>query len=166
MKIFLIVFALTTSFHNSFCQDETLQKATELQTAVGEKTGAAKTSSSGYYLKAIINGKEWIASDMSIDKDNSNIVEVQGTRGNTFIKFNLYKPAQGKEKTFSDTSPATWSDESEMDIYVGKDGSVIVTKMDELWIEGTFSFTGKNSWKIVQITNGIFRIPNPKQFNQ
>jgi hypothetical protein len=102
---------------------------------------------------------------MTIDKDNTSIVQVHGRKGDTFLSFNLYKPAAGKEKSFSETSLANWADETEMDIYVGETGKAVITKMDGKWIEGTFSFTGKCNNKTATISNGSFRIPNPKQFN-
>ena len=122
-----------------------------------------RTSDSGPFLKATIDGKPWLASDMVIDRDDSNIVEVKGRNGKTFISFNLYKPAQGKEQTFSRTSPANWSDDSDLAVYVGDSGKVTVTKLDAQWIEGLFSFTGVHEGKSVSVVDGKFKIPNPRK---
>jgi hypothetical protein len=156
---------LSITLLNASCQSSTQKKAKQMQDAIDAVTKGEKTSASGQYLTATINGKVWTATEMMTDKDNSNIVQVHGKKGNTFISFNLYKPAPGKEKSFSETSPANWADETERDIYAGETGTAIITKMDDKWIEGTFSFTGKYSNKTATISNGSFRIPNPKQFN-
>jgi hypothetical protein len=164
-RSFLLAALLTVNFINASCQSSTQKKAKQTQDAIDAATKPDKTSASGQYLTATINGKVWTATEMTIDKDNSNIVQVHGKKGDTFLSFNLYKPAPGKEKSFSDTSPANWADETELDIYVGETGKAIITKMDDKWIEGTFSFTGKYKNKTATISNGSFRIPNPKQFN-
>jgi hypothetical protein len=125
---------------------------------------AIKASEAEYFMKASINGESWSASEMIIDKDQSNIVQVHGRNGKTFLQFSLYKPATGKEKSFSLTSPANWADETDLDIYVGEEGKATVTGVTEKFIEGTFSFKGKCKGKTVLVTEGVFRIANPKQF--
>src|SRR5687767_13206383 len=101
-----ILFAtlLSTALLNASCQSATQKKAKQTQDAIDAVTKGERTSASGQYLTATINGKVWTATEMMIDKDNSNIVQVHGKKGDTFLSFNLYKPAPGKEKTFSESS--------------------------------------------------------------
>jgi hypothetical protein len=164
MKHILVYAFIVVLSSAAYAQNGALKKARETQEAINAMTKPESSAKDGAYLRAMINGKKWEATEMVLDKDDSNIVQVHGKNGNTFLTFNLYKPAPGKEKKFSATSPAIWADETESDFYNGEDGSASVANMNGEWIEGTFSFKGVHEGKTATITNGEFRIPNPKNF--
>lgn len=121
---------------------------------------------SGSYLKCKINGKDWAATTMMPDKYVSEIVQIQGSNDNSSLWLQLNKPAPGKTDALIETDLNNWTDEKH-NMYMIKTGKTVITKMDDKWIEGTFSFNAQDdrSLKKIEVTNGSFRIPNPKSFN-
>lgn len=126
-----------------------------------------KQSLAGSYLKARINNVDWEAGKMVFDKYPSEIVQVWGDKGNTSLRLQLNRPTQGKTDKLIKTDLNSWTDEN-YNMYMTQEGTTQITKMDELWIEGTFQFSAKDnrSGKQIVVTSGSFRIPNPKRFKE
>ncbi|CAL1519014.1 hypothetical protein [Chitinophaga sp. MM2321] len=142
----------------------------DIQTTMKEHTpGTVATSASGYYMKAKIDGKDWVAVSMR---------PIEGiNRALGYTEDGGYIGIPGITKKSQEGLKLTLGGEYGADIYlpndktlIDKDGNVIlldkesgavaITKRDGEWIEGTFHFIAASSKsdKKVQITEGSFRI--------
>jgi hypothetical protein len=114
------------------------------------------------YLRAVIDGKKWEATEMTPDRSHSSIIPVNGKNGGSSITFVIggMRDNIGKQSNLSDSNQISyWGGEG---FFVGaKSGQYTVTKMDDQFIEGTFNFTAEKDGKKVTCTNGEFRIPSP-----
>jgi len=119
------------------------------------------------FLKAKINGKGWAATEMMPDKYVSEILQISGSNGTSAIWIQLNKPAAGKTENLIQTDLNHYADE-QFNMYMITSGKISVTKMNDQWVEGTFSFnaTDKRSKKTVVVTEGSYKVPNPKSFNK
>jgi len=145
-------------------QNEAQNQADLIQQTMEENTpGAIATSENGYFMKAKIDGKEWVASRMVPDNDaKSSSKMVRGEKGEDNINFTLWKQGivVGKIKSFSETSPAGIFIGDNPDLLTGKTGEVEITRLDEEWLEGRFHFTATSprSDKKIEVTEGSFRV--------
>ena len=71
------------------------------ETSGRHSSGSIPTSDSHYYMKAKIDGKQWIASHMLPDQDeNSSYIIIHGENGEDYMDFQLWKRGidPGKKK--------------------------------------------------------------------
>jgi len=70
----------------------------------------------------------------------------------------------GKKSEFKEGAAAAYFPNHDEGMWVGLKGEMEITKVADNWVEGKFFFTGKNSEssKIVEVTDGVFRIPQWK----
>jgi hypothetical protein len=122
---------------------------------------------SGAWLRATLNGKEWVAAEMIPDKYLSEIVQIWGTQKNSALTLQLDQPVSGKTHDLEVTDMNHYTDENS-NYYMIKSGKITVTAMNDKWIEGKFSFIAvdERSGKKITAENGSFKIPNPKIFNK
>lgn len=150
-----------------FCLSCTDQKSNEnkknKQTAAiqtGNQTPDNILNSEGPFMKALIDGKKWVATRTGPPYTNSDYVLVNGETENISINFQIHKPANGLIEKFSENHAANFVNED--GFWGGKKGEVTVTRVDGKWIEGTFSFeatsTNINSGHLYKITGGEFRV--------
>jgi hypothetical protein len=155
------------------CQSKTVKDAKELQQHIETMSTppTVATSLTGYYLKAKINGKQWVAKKMVPDNDGSSIVEVIGFNGSDpsrdAIKFQVgLKDATGKKRTLSDTRIISYFDPRESEgMYMAVTGEIVTTHATDDWMEGTFHGIATDivSGKKVEITDGYYRLPKEKR---
>lgn len=128
------------------------------------RTHASLEQGQESYLKAKIDGKDWTATKVSPDEYVSEILQMQGRNGNTELWIQLNEPAAGKTDALVETDLNFYADG--VNRYEIKAGKTTITKMDDNWVEGTFSFsaTDESAHKTVRGTDGSFRVPNPKSF--
>lgn len=116
----------------------------------------------GCYLRAVIDGKKWEATEMTPDRSHPSIIPVNGKNGDSSITFVIsgMRDNVGKPSNLSEMNTITyWGGEG---FFLGaKAGQVAVQKVDEQFIEGTFNFTAEKDGKQVTCTDGEFRIPSP-----
>jgi hypothetical protein len=153
------------------CKNKSNSGATELakdiQSAVKEHTpGAEAVSATGFYMKAKIDGKEWVAAYMIPDESaTSSYKMVHGENGATYMNFQLWRRGieTGKSIAFDDEHVANLSVADVEGFWGGKKGDVKITSMDEQWIEGEFAFdaTSSSSDKTIHVTEGRFRVRIP-----
>ena len=119
------------------------------------------------YIKCTISSKPWNATKVIPDKYVSEIVQLQGTDGKTTLWLQLNKPATGKTDVLMATDLNNWTDEH-FNMYMIQTGKTVITKMNDTWIEGNFSFTARDnrSLKQIEVTDGTFRVPNPASFKK
>ena len=151
------------------CKSQTQKDAEKYQNAVNSVVDSYKkpTSKDGLYLSANVNGKEWIASKMLLDMDDSHPVVQAYNQDNEVMLFYLNR-RMSKGKAQDMQSSGQYNDkEDALSMLTSTEGEKTITNMDDKWIEGTFHFTASNDQKTkkVEITNGFFRIPKPKDFH-
>lgn len=126
-----------------------------------QSTGNAR----GSYLRATIDGKPWVASEVVPDKYWSEILQIQGRQGTTSLWVQLKQPtAANVAEPLKGTDLNYYQDET-FNMFMVTSGEIRVTKLDAEWVEGTFTFSGtdKRAKKSVTVTNGAFRVPRPKK---
>lgn len=145
-------------------ENDAAQPAGQSQPVTKEPSpGAVPTKEDGYYMKAKIDGKQWVAAYMVPDIDpRSNDKQIQGEDPGTTINFMIWKPGVkvGMKKEFKESHAANLFTGD--DIYGGRKGEFEITRADDQWTEGKFSFTATTSGssKIIEVTEGFFRVPS------
>ncbi|WEK18722.1 MAG: DUF6252 family protein [Candidatus Pedobacter colombiensis] len=149
------------------CQNKQQSDAKKLMSDIqstmkANSPGFIPTSKNGYWMSANIDGKEWTASAMLPD-DKSDSKRIQGEKDGESIGFYIWTRglAPGKRFAFSDKRAADLMTHDDVGIWGGRKGEIVITRIDDSALEGTFTFTGSstNSNKTIQVTNGTFRIP-------
>jgi hypothetical protein len=164
------------------CHNRTQREAAELASQISATMAASQASGSGdvlpaeqfslggtagampagCYLRANINGKSWEATTMTPDLDRSSIVEINGRNSSGFINFSVgvVNIRTGKPRKFNDQHGLLFWDENN-ESWVAKSGECVITKFDQQFIEGKFSFTITDKGKTIVGTDGEFRVPTP-----
>ncbi|MEJ7646794.1 MAG: hypothetical protein WKF87_19515 [Chryseolinea sp.] len=167
-KIFYYLLTNVLILSSFSCQSqgnkEAKELAKEIESTIAATAGTVKSSPQGYYMKAKINGKEWIATNVLNYDDIVYAHRIYAEKGKTFIGFPFDErwDRVGKKRTFEEGSVAdlsyTLGDNS---TWGGNKGEMEVTKADDKVIEGKFYFTAtsSNSSKVIEVTEGYFRIP-------
>jgi hypothetical protein len=139
-------------------QQKAVEQAKEIRSSI--KPGTIATSASGYSMSARIAGREWIANSMMPPDASGRIIGYWNDEyiGLPYSKSNL---TTGNKINFSEDDATDLSVSDDVGMYAGRKGEMEITKVDDKWIEGKFSFTGSSSSsaKIVEVTDGFFRIP-------
>ena len=140
--------------------------AKQIQQTVNKNSpGSVPTSAGGFYMKAKMDGKEWVASSMDImDEDSYKII---GNYNGEYISLPYYRNSMevGHKINF-DNSAVDLMLNDEVGLWGGHKGQMIITKMDETSAEGTFYFTASSddaAKKTLEVTDGFFRILFPKK---
>src|SRR6478609_1942723 len=145
--------------HAAKTERATSQTSTAELSLPGMKPGSMPA---GCYLRAVIDGKKWEATEMTPDRSHPSLIPVNGKNGAISITFVIggMRDNVGKPSNLSEMNTITyWGGGG---FFVGaKSGQVTVQKMDDQFIEGTFNFTAEKDGKKVTCTNGEFRIPSP-----
>jgi hypothetical protein len=158
LSIVLSIFLLSC---NS-TQNDAAKQAEQIQKTVKENTpGTVATSESGYYMKAKINGKDWVAKDM-LPNNNEDTRPIFGEADGKKISFTIWMqhPKEGRKEIFKEGNVATLLGFEDVSACFATKGEAIVTKIDDHVIEGTFFMTGtsRESGKTVDVTDGFFRL--------
>lgn len=140
-------------------QADAEKKAADISNTVQQASSPGNTDPNGLYMKAAINGKEWVASNMLEGGTVSDYKHVQGDTPDYSIEFSLFKPVSGQVIELSEDKAINFT--APEGIYGGRKGSITVSKADGQWIEGRFHFTATSSSSpgTFEVTDGFFRIP-------
>ena len=167
-QLSFIAIAATVSFIIPGCgnsaNDDAKQLAKQIKTTVKQNSpGTIATSESNYYMKAKIDGKQWIASHMMPDEDvNSSYIRIHGENGGDYMNFQLWKRGieVGKKFPINEDHAANLSLEDDSGFWGGHSGEIEITKLDGKWMEGKFSYkaTSSSSIKSIEVTDGFFRV--------
>ena len=157
--LMLVVAGMLYSCNSS--QSKAEEQAKLIQQAVKENSpGSIPTSAGGFYMKAKMDGKEWVASSMDImDEEASKIV---GNYNGEFISLPYYRNSieVGHIINFNN-SAVDLKLNDEVGLWGGHKGQMVITKVDETSAEGTFNFTASSddgTKKTLEVTDGSFRI--------
>jgi hypothetical protein len=165
----LIVICIAVSSCKSRAQNEAIQQAQAIQSEI-KKTlpGGIPTADGGWTMTAKINGKVWTASSM-ISPDRAGQIVGQTSDGES-IALPYYDRrsflAQAKDHKLGDGHDAVdMSLNDDVALWSAKKGEMEITKVDDKWAEGKFSFTagGFQSDKTLEVTDGFFRISMARQ---
>ena len=129
------------------------------QSTASDDSATNATMPEGCYLRAVIDGQKWEATEMTPDRSHPSIIPVSGKNGSSSITFTIsgMRAGVGQPSNLSDMNTITyWSGEN---ILGAKQGQVTVQKMDDQFIEGTFEFTADKDGQNVTCTDGEFRVP-------
>jgi len=166
----LVVISLLAAGCSKSAPQEAKDQAAKVDSAL-PKSSAADISlpgmkpgslPAGCYLRAMIFGKKWEATEMMPDEAKLSLVTVSGKNGSSSIMFVLGRSKEnlGKPTNLSASNQITyWGGDA---FLVGaQSGQYTATKMDDQFIEGTFNFTAEKDGKKVTCTDGEFRILAP-----
>lgn len=132
-------------------------------TVKANSPGTIATSENGYYMKAKIDGKEWIASAM-LPADNSDSRRIHGENNGESIGFYVWMRGlePGKKIAFAEGNAVDLFTNDDVGIWGGTKGEMTITKIDDQVIEGQFHFTASTSRsaKTLEVTDGVFRMPS------
>ena len=157
----LILIMATMLYSCGGSQSKAEEMAKQIQQTVNKNSpGSVPTSAGGFYMKAKMDGKEWVASSMDImDEDSYKII---GNYNGEYISLPYYRNSMevGHKINF-DNSAVDLMLNDEVGLWGGHKGQMIITKMDETSAEGTFYFTASSddaAKKTLEVTDGFFRI--------
>lgn len=165
MKLAAIVIGCICMF--SACQNKKQNDAKklrdEIQTTVkANSPGFVSTTKNGYWMSAKLDGKDWTASAM-MPVDQSNSIRIHGEHNGESIGFyiDMRGLEAGKHIVLSDNKAADLMTNDSVGIWGGRNGEIVITKIDNSVLEGTFSFTASSGQtsKTLSVTDGVFHIP-------
>lgn len=120
--------------------------------------GYVATSADGYYMKAKINGKEWVAESMMPPEAPARII---GDKNGESISlpYDRRDMVVGKKRNFETYAVDLFLND-DVGIWGGHKGEMVITKADDKSAEGNFYFTasGNNTTQTINVTEGFFRV--------
>lgn len=162
-KLVSIFIAATWFCSCSNGQSNTAEQAKQTQAGIQKMMpGGTPTTANGYTLTAKINGKSWRATAMMPPDVAGRIV---GDNDGESISLPYYDRRSllgvPKRKLGEGNNGVDLILNDDVKIWGAKSGVMEITKVDDNWIEGIFSFTarGLQSDKTLEVTDGFFRIP-------
>jgi hypothetical protein len=162
-KVLLAAFSIVCLAHcKSKAQNEAEQAAMNIVKTMDETSPESKANTSGFYMKATIDGKKWEATKMTPDYSaDASYKLIHGETPEITLTYNLYMPETGKKIEFSNEEMITLMTDN--GIFSGKKGELIVTDANDKWIEGKFHFTATSSSlpKVIEVKDGSFRVAMP-----
>lgn len=123
--------------------------------------GSIATSANGYYMKCKINGKDWEANSIMppdvagliVGDNNGESIGLPYYDRRNFLALKKRKLGEGHDNVDMRLH-------DDVVLWGSKTGEMEITKVDDKWAEGTFSFIAGSSQsdKTLAVTNGVFRI--------
>jgi hypothetical protein len=159
--ISILLMAIFLSSCGNSDQSKALETAKDVQSAI--KPGTVATTTSGYMMRAKLNGKEWQATSLMPPEAAGRII---GYNNEEYIglPYDRRYMVVGKKITFGEAEAVDLATNDDTGLWGGRKGEMEITKVDDSWAEGKFFFTAttSNSNKTVEVTDGFFRIPTGK----
>ncbi|MDP4244794.1 MAG: hypothetical protein Q8932_03000 [Bacteroidota bacterium] len=157
--VVVLILQLSNSGCKSKAQNDALDQANAIQSEIKKtQPGGIATSEDGWMMKAKINGKDWQATSM-LSPDHAG--RIYGENNGESISLPYYDRrsflASAKSKLDKGVDMMLNDD---IKLWGSKEGEMEITKVDDNWAEGKFSYTatGFQSDKTIQVTDGSFRI--------
>jgi len=169
MKQLILLFStigMLSSCSNN--QNKPVSNAKEIQSEIKKmQPGGIITTEGGWTMTAKINGKVWTATSM-IPPDRAG--QIFGENNGESISLPYYDRrsflAQEKNhKLGGDHDGVDMRLNDDVKFWGAKDGEMEITKVDDKWAEGKFSFTASalQTDKTIEVTDGFFRISLAKK---
>ena len=145
------------------------QSTTKAEKQAGDIQNMVKANSPGYiptnaeyYMKAKINGKDWVADEMmASDKAGRIVGKMKGENGESIsLPFELRYAKTGEITNFENHAVDIYM-QDDIKMWGGHQGKMEFTNVVDKYAEGKFYITATalNSDKKLTITEGVFRIP-------
>jgi len=143
-------------------QNSAAKQAEQIQSMVKQNSpGSIPTSPDGNTLTAKINGKDWKATGM-MSPDRAGVIIGENNGESISLPYYDRRSFLASEKRLlGDTHDlAEMQLNEDVKLWTATKGELDLTKVDENWAEGKFSFTAKGfqSDKTIEVTDGFFRI--------
>jgi hypothetical protein len=156
----IILILVVTGFScNSQSTTAAQKKAGDIQKMVKANSPGYMATNADYYMRAKIDGKDWVADElMASDKAGRIVGKINGE--SISLPFEL-RYAKNGEKTNFKTHAVDIFMNDDVKIWGGDQGQMIFTKVGNNYAEGKFyvTATANDSGKKLTITEGSFRIP-------
>ncbi len=126
--------------------------------------GAFSTTAVGWAMTAKINGKDCKAHSMMPPDIAEQIVGFYN--GDKYIGLPYIKKYFVAGKKISlDNYNADLTTADDVQVWNGRKGEIVITKVNDNWVEGKFYFTGYSydNKHTIEVTNGFFRIALAKK---
>ena len=143
-------------------QNGAAKQAEQIQSMVKQASPSyLPTSADGITLTAKIKGKDWKATGM-MSPDRAGVIV--GENNGESISLPYYDRrnflANDKKKLGENHELAEMRLNDDVSLWTATKGELEITKVDENWAEGKFSFTAKGfqTDKTIEVTDGFFRI--------
>ncbi|MET0463219.1 MAG: hypothetical protein ABW007_08690 [Chitinophagaceae bacterium] len=165
MKLSYLLFILSLAASSCNSQQSNLEKAKQTQKAIAAaRPGTVPTNAGSWTLTATMDGKNWKAESMYPPDEAARII---GYIGNSYISLpNIQRQFAkvGEKKLLGENNAVDVNIDGDPAFYAGKNGEMVITKMEGDWIEGTFFFTAtsSSSSKKIVVTNGFFKVKYTK----
>ena len=144
---------------NNQSKTEAKKQAGDIISMVKANSPGYTPTSSEYYIKAKVNGKDWAADEFLVN-DGGGIVG-QTKEGEHFtLPFELRYANEGRTTNFENHGMDIYMND-DVKMWGGHQGEMMFTKVGDNYEEGKFYATGtaSDSEKQLKITEGVFRIP-------
>jgi hypothetical protein len=163
----LILTTIALSYScNSDAQNQAKEQAEKTQKAMkATMQGTIPTTTTGYTMRAKIDGKNWVADAMMPPDYTGRII---GCYGKEYISLPYNKDTRsmkvGIKTIFSEEEVVDLATNEVGGMWGGRKGEMEITKVSDQWVEGKFFFTATStrSPQKREVTEGFFRIPFPK----
>ena len=147
---------------NSQSKSDAIKQASDIQKMVKANSPGYIPTNTEYYMKAKINGKEWVAEEiMASDKAGRIVGEMKGENAESIsLPFELRYTKTGAKTNFKNYAVDIYMHD-DVKIWGGHQGEMMFTKVGDNYAEGKFyiNATGLDTDKKLTITDGVFRIP-------
>ena len=168
MKQTMLILVMATMLYScGGSQSKAEEMAKQIEQTVNKNSpGSVPTSADGFYMKAKMDGKEWVAASMdTMDEETGRIVGYNNGESINF-HYDRRNMVMGEKSNFENHNVNLMLND-EVGLWAGLKGQMIITKVDEKSAEGTFYFTASNNsnTKMIEFTDGSFRILFPKKIN-
>ncbi len=167
LSLFILSIMLFSCGNSS--QDKTVNDAKEVASGIkAMQPGGIPTTDGGWTMTATIDGKSWKASSI-VSPDRAGVIV--GDNGGESISLPYYDKrnflANKVKKIGEGHELIEMRLNDDVALWTATKGQVEITKVDDQWAEGKFSFTAKGfeTDKTKEVTDGFFRISiaNPQK---
>lgn len=144
---------------NSQTKSEAEKQASDITSMVKANSPGYTPTSSDYYIKAKINGKEWVADEFLVNDGGGIVGQTKGGEHIT-LPFELRYANDGRITNFKNHAVDIYMHD-DIKMWGGHQGEMIFTKVGDNYAEGKFyvTATANDTDKQLTITDGVFRIP-------
>ena len=156
----IISILIISSFScNSQNKTDAEKQAGDIQKMVKANSPGYISTSNEYYMKAKINGKEWVADEFLVD-DGGGIVGQKKDGEHFTLPFELRYATEGRITNFQNHAVDIYM-KDDIGLWGGHQGEMKFTKVGDNYAEGKFYLTGTATGtdKQLKVTDGVFRIP-------
>ena len=147
---------------NSQTKSDAEKQAADITSMVKENSPGYTPTSSEHYMKAKINGKDWVSDEFLVN-DVGGIVGQTKEGEHITLPYELRYANEGRVTDFQNHAVDIYMHD-DVKLWGGHQGKMMFTKVGDDYAEGKFyiTATANDTDKQLAITDGVFRIPLKK----